>query len=116
MLSFLKLVLWGLVWAPAWGFTVMARYFKKSPRLDNCLTWALRRWEEEGGYLCIRWCRSNRIEKINWPHFLWLPPDKHQELRHFVPLSEDQGPRFLPDAWFEGKVQKGDDEDEVMEN
>lgn len=116
MWSFFKLMIWGLIWLPAWVATELNRAITKKPRVDNCLSWAVRRWDEEDGYLVIRWCRSNSVKWIKWPHFLWLPLDQHQELRHFVPKNEDQGQRVFPDAWFSGKVQKGDDEDDVMEN
>ena len=108
MWSFIKLVVWGLIWAPAWIVTTIIRRIAKKPKLDNCLSWAARRWSEEGGYLVIRWCRSSKIAWFKWPHFLWLPADEHDELRHFIPRTEDQGMRFFPDAWFEGKIQKGD--------
>lgn len=113
MWSFIKLMVWGLVWTPAWVLTTIIRHIAKKPRLDNCLSWALRRWDEEGGYLVIRWCRSSKIGWFRWPHFLWLPIDKHEELRHFIPRSEDQEMQFFPDAWFEGKIQRGDSEDNL---
>lgn len=115
MWSFLKLVVWGLLWTPIWFMTIVIRKIKKRPRMDNCLSWALRKWTTEGGYLVIRWCRSNRISFIRWPHFLWLPPDKHQDLKHFVPKKADQHMKLIPDAWFEGKIQTGDDKD-ILEN
>lgn len=115
MWTFIQLLIWGIIWAPAWIVTIIIRHITKKPRVDNCLSWAVRRWEDEGGYLVIRWCRSNKISWIQWPHFLWLPPDKHQEVRHFLPKTDDQELHYFPDAWFEGKVQKGDDE-EYIEN
>lgn len=110
MWSFLKLIVWGLLWTPVWLLTTLNRHLTKKPRLDNCLSWALRKWTSEGGYLVIRWCRSNRLPYIRWPHFLWLPPDKHHELKHFVPKKQDQHLRLVPDVWFEGKIQTGDPE------
>lgn len=115
MWSFLKLVAWGVLWTPFWLVTAVFRKLIKRPRLDNCLSWALRKWTSEGGYLVIRWCRSNKITFIRWPHFLWLPPDKHQELKHFIPKVENQHLRFVPDPWFEGKIQTGDSEN-IIEN
>ena len=115
MWSFIKLVIWGLLWTLAWGATTVVRRITKKPRLDNCLSWAMRRWDEESGYLVIRWCRSSKIKWFKWPHFLWLPEDKHKHLRQFVPRVEDQEMQFFPDIWFEGKVQRGDDED-IIEN
>jgi hypothetical protein len=117
MWSFIKLMIWGLIWTPAWVATTILRNTAKKPRLDNCLSWALRKWDEEGGYLVIRWCRLNRVPWVRWPHFLWLPPQNHEELRHFVPRGDslEQERRVFPDAWFIGKIQKGDDKD-VMEN
>ncbi len=115
MNSLVRLVFWGTLWLVAWIATTIVRGLTKQPRLDNCLTWALRRWDEKGGYLVVRWCRSSTFHWMRWPHFLWLPEEKHQELRHFLPRDDDGSPDLWPDPWFEGYVQTGDDED-VREN
>lgn len=105
--------MWGVIWFPTWFWIEVVRKIKKRPRMDNCLSWALRKWEAEGGYLVIRWCRSNRVQWIRWPHFLWLDINDHQNLRHFIPKEDDQSTRWIPEAWFDGKIQKGDPEDQL---
>ena len=116
MWAFFQLMVWGLVWLLTWPTVTLYRKIAKKPRLDNCLTWAIRRWQEEEGYLVIRWCRSNKVSWIRWPHFMWLPMDKHQDLKHFIPLEWDQRYHMFPKAFFEGKIVTGDEEEEHLEN
>jgi hypothetical protein len=72
------------------------------------MTWAVNKFDTEGGYLVIRWCRSSR-HSIKWPHFLWLPADKHQYLQHVVPKDSDvMEKRFIPSPWFEPQKLQGD--------
>lgn len=115
MQSLLRLIFWGGLWLIAWAFTTVLRKITKRPRLDNCLTWALRRWDEDDGYLVIRWCRSARFRWMKWPHFLWLPVNADSELRHLMPRDDDNELHVLPAPWFEGKIVKGDPPD-IMEN
>lgn len=115
MSSLLRLIFWGALWLTAWVFTTLLRKVTKKPRLDNCLTWSLRRWDEEGGYLVIRWGRSARYSWMRWPHFLWLPEDQNEQLRHFLPRDEKHDEVLLPAPWFEGYIQKGDPKD-ISEN
>lgn len=117
MLSFVRLIVWGILWIPVWAMTTILRKVRGRPRLDNCLTWALRRWEDDGGYLVIRWARSSSVHWLRWPHFMWLSEDDHHKIRHLVPRDEEEynAMRVLPDLWFEGRVQTGDDDD-VIEN
>jgi hypothetical protein len=107
MLSFIKLLVWGILWLPAWVVAKTAQQLQKRQSRDNCLSWALRKWNTHGGYLVIRWCRSNRVAWIKWPHFLWLPPDFHADLRHYVPRDEADR-HVLPSPLFVGRVQQGD--------
>lgn len=116
MRSLIRLVFWGVLWLVAWAVVSLIRFFKKTPRLDNCLTWSLRKWDQDGGYLVIRWARSSQYRWMRWPHFLWLDINDHENLRHFIPKKQDQGMRFIPDIWFNGKVQKGDDPEDGLEN
>jgi hypothetical protein len=46
---------------------------------------------------------------------LWLDEKHHQDLKHFLPREEIREPHFLPDPWFEGRVQRGDPP-ETLEN
>lgn len=113
MWSFLKLMIWGLLWLITWPLITVYRHVAKKPRIDNCFTWAIREWQEnDSGYLVIRWCRSSRTG-IKWPHFLFLHVEDHSQLRHFMPLTSDQHIKFFPEAFFEGKIQKGDPVDSI---
>lgn len=117
MWSFFQLMVWGLVWLLTWPAVTIYRKVFKKPRLDNCFTWAIRRWhDEENSYLVIRWARVNMISWLRWPHFMWLPADKSKDVRHFVPLEWDQNYRMFPKAFFEGKVVTGDNKEENLEN
>jgi hypothetical protein len=116
MWAFFKLLLWGAIWFIIWPIVTMYRTIARKPRVDNCFSWAVRRWqEEETGYLVIRWCRSSRTG-MKWPHFLFLDKQHCEHMKHFLPLKEDQEYKFLPDAFFEGKVVTGDNEDDQLEN
>ncbi len=116
MWSFIKLWLWGAIWLLTWPCITVYRLLRRRPRVDNCFTWAVRRWQErEDGYLVIRWCRSSRTG-MKWPHFLFLEKEQHQNMKHFLPLIEDQEYKFLPDAFFEGKIVTGDNEEDHIEN
>lgn len=95
-------VFWGLVF-----FILYIPLLVTRKNRDNCLTWALRKWDHEGGYLVIRWARSNRSRWILWPHFLWLHPEKHHHLEHVI--SEKEEEHLIPEVWFEPVHIKGDD-------
>lgn len=84
--------------------------------MDNCLSWAARRWQAEEGYLVIRWCRSNKLPFVRWPHFAWLAAEHHDKLKHFMPRDQSMGKHYLPDLWFDGRIQTGDPPDEDGEN
>lgn len=107
---FFRLLFWGNIWFLIWLFALP---WKKAQ--ENCLTWALKKWTTEGGYLVIRWSRSNRISWFAWPHFFWLS-EKHQDgLRHVVPRDNPNGPRYTPRPWFDPLEVEGDPE-EIIEN
>lgn len=115
MISFIILVMWGFIWLLTWPTVTFYRWIAKKPHLDNCFTWAVKKWENnKDGYLVIRWCRSSHTG-IKWPHFLFLEQKDHQQLMHFMPLTDEQHLKFIPEAFFEGKVQKGDPK-ETIEN
>ena len=104
MWTFVKIICWGLLWFPVW---LVVLPFKKNK--DNCLVWALHKFNTEGGYICIRWCRSNRFSFIKWPHFLWLPPEHHIKLQHVVPVNTINGEEHkLPNPWFVPEHRYGD--------
>jgi len=113
MLSLVRLLVWGALWVVAWIATTLVRTLQKRPRMDNCLTWAIRKWDRDGGYLVIRWCRSAKYSWMRWPHFLWLSSDDHLHLRHLMPKQDDQHTRIVPKMWFEGKVRVGDHPNEL---
>ncbi len=110
MWSFAKLLLWGFFWFWAWAITLP---FKKKHE-DNCLTYALKKWDDQGGdngYLVIRWCRSNKVRWIRWPHFLWLDSSFDRVLEHYVPKEEEDTERTIPKPWFDGRVVYNDPQD-----
>lgn len=108
MWSFIKVLFWGIAMLFTWPPIALFRHVCKKPRMDNCFTFAIRKWQDEEGYLVIRWCRSNTISWLRWPHFLWLDPKYHENLIHFIPKRENQDDRAFPKPFFNGKVQKGD--------
>ena len=110
MITFVRLLLWGIMWLPAWIITIAVRSIYRKPKVDNCLSWSIRKWDTHGGYLVIRWCQSNKLKFLRWPHFMWLPAQYHQELRHYIPKSEDSNKHMFPAPFFEGKIQRGDDD------
>ena len=112
MYSFFKMIVWGI----AWFFVGSAALFLRKKKQDNCLTWGMRKMDNEGGYLAIRWCRSNRFSWMKWPHFLWLEEKHHIHLQHFVPDNNEHSEKLIPTPWFDGHIKQGDDEDDDMEN
>ncbi len=109
MWSYLKVLAWGFAWYPVWLITLP---FKQNR--DNCLTYALKKWDKEGGYLVIRWSRSNRFRYVRWPHFLWLDYRWHTRLEHIIPEQEFKGQKHtLPKPWFTPRVVHGDPENGI---
>lgn len=108
MWSYIKFIIWGIVWFPIW---ILMLPFKK--KRENCLTWALNKWDTEGGYMVFRWCTSNKFKWLRWPHFLWLPQEHHIYLQHIVPKEEavNNEKRGLPMPWFNAVQIKGDPDD-----
>lgn len=111
MSKFILLMVWGLLWMITWPIVTAYKIVFRKPRADNCFTWAIRKWHQHGGYLVIRWCRSSKTP-VKWPHFLWLP-DNDKNVVHYVPKKAQQGERYVPDVFFEGKVTYGDDKDQL---
>lgn len=107
MWNFFKLVMWGWLWFVVWAITLPL----KKENDDNCLTYAVRKWEKEDGYLVIRWCRSNKVKWIRWPHFLWLDQSFDRVLEHYVPKEDEDVERTVPKPWFTGRVVYNDPED-----
>jgi len=96
--------MWGCLWFVTWAATRI--FFLKG---DNCLTWAMRQFDEKGGYLAIRWCRSSRFNWLVWPHFLWLPPEHSKYLVHFIPTRDESDTKIIPHPWFNGFIKHGDE-------
>lgn len=111
MWSYARITVWAIVWLIIWFFIVPFRR-----KRDNCLTWAMRKYDEEGGYLVIRWARTSRWKWLRWPHFLWLPPDKHKELQHCIPKEDAHTEKSVPTPWFDSEIKQGDEEDDKPEN
>jgi len=105
MWSYMRLALWAMFWFLGW---VISYPFKKGRH--NCLTWAVQQWEErEGGYLVIRWSRSSKHHWFKWPHFLYLPEGKDENLEQFLPDRDEDLVHSIPKAWFHGHIKKGDE-------
>jgi len=68
MWSFIKLGGWVILWSIAWFFVLP---FRKGRH--NCLTWAVEKWDTEGGYLVIRWCRSDTLAALHVDGWEALP-------------------------------------------
>ena len=104
MWSYAKLTIWGIMWLILWVSTTIIRKNK-----ENCLTWAIRKWDTEGGYLVIRWCRHNKLRWIRWPHFLWLAEEHEQYLEHVIPPKDSYDEyHTIPSPWFTPRHVKGD--------
>ena len=113
MWSYLKVIFWGILWVPI-GFLTLLPFRKRG---DNCLSYALTKWDNEGGYLVIRWCRCSKHTWLKWPHFLWLDKKYHAQLEHIIPTGEDvrvEQDHTLPRPWFKARVVRGDPEDETF--
>ncbi len=109
MYSYFKIILWGCVWFWIWLFT----YFFVKREKGNCLTWSVKQFDEKGGYLVIRWCKSNKLRWFSWPHFLWLDEEHSKLLKHYIPKDKDYTEKkTVPKPWFEGKIKHGDTDDE----
>ena len=93
---------------------MVTRPFKKKNE-DNCLNWALDKWDDEGGYLVFRWCRHNKFPWIKWPHFMWLPKEHHIHLIHIVPIEKEGETHPFPSPWFDYEELHGDDKS-IKEN
>lgn len=103
--SLFKIVGWFFIWILIWTVTI---FFRKKHQ-ENCLTWATKNWDEKGGYLVIRWCRSIKYPNIRWPHFLWLPADKHHDLEHIIPNTFDKLSGDMLTPWFDPVPLRGDE-------
>jgi hypothetical protein len=102
MWSFTKLGAWVIFWSMAWFFVLP---FRKGRH--NCLTWAVDKWDREGGYLVVRWCRSNKNQLIRWPHFMWMDEKHYRNVEHLIPCKDEQK-HLLPKPWFTGRHAKAD--------
>ena len=108
MWSFTKLVGWGVILLIFWPIITFYRFCRKKPRVDNCVTWAVREWDKKPeSYLVIRWCRSSRTH-LKWPHFMWMDAKHHNQVEHFLPDVDQQDTKFIPDLFFHGHVVSGD--------
>ena len=111
MWSYFKITIWAILWLLTWIFIAPWRGNK-----DNCLTWAMDKYDREGGYLVIRWCRTSKWKWLKWPHFLWLAEEDHHRLIHCIPKENEHTEKRIPHPWFEGKIKHGDDKYNDPEN
>lgn len=103
MWTFVKLGGWVIIWSILWFFFLP---FRKGRH--NCLTWAVDKWDTEGGYLVIRWSRSNKKQWLKWPHFLWMSEKEYKRVEHLIPFPEDEAKHTVPRPWFDGRHAKAD--------
>ena len=111
MIQFIKLVLWGVAWCFVWMFIAPFRRGR-----TNCLRWAINKFASDGGYLVVRWCRSNKSGFIVWPHLLWLSAEDGKHLHHAVPDKDELKKHLFPSPWFTPKIKHGDDVQDKSEN
>lgn len=95
---------WTILWIPVW---IITRPFKG--KKDNCLNWALNKWDTDGGYLVIRWCRHNKCTWLQWPHFMWMSEEHNKHIQHIVPEEPLDATHSIPYPWFTYKHVEGDD-------
>ena len=111
------MLMWGLGWYWIWFWTWPFRRGR-----HNCLTWAVDKWNNDDGYLVIRWSRRHRHDFFRHPHFLWLDKEHHTLLEHVIPppeemVNEDGSKKthVIPRPWFDPQHTIGDPED-ILEN
>lgn len=103
MASYVRLVVWATIWLILWLVITPIRR-----KRHNCITYAIDRWDNDGGYLVIRWCRNSKLKWLRWPHFSYLAPEHHIHLEHAQSSNTD--PRIVPQFWFDPIVKHGDEE------
>jgi len=109
MYTYFKIILWGLIWF--WIWLVSYKFVSKKGK-GNCLTWSVKQFDKKGGYLAIRWSRSNKFRNFKWPHFLWLEEKHGHLLKHYIPKDKRYTEKkTVPKPWFKGKIKAGDDDD-----
>lgn len=103
MWYYFRLTVWACIWLVAWTVTFPFRRGR-----DNCLTWAMRQIEENGGYLVIRLSDTDRVPSVlRHPHFGWMPLENEEDAYHYVP-KKGTNEKAIPAIWFDGVVEKGD--------
>jgi hypothetical protein len=76
----------------------------------NCLTFALKKFWKEGGYIAFRRTRVEKFEKRKpgkWFHVLWIKDLKDAVIEHYVPIKFNRN-KLLPPVNFKGYVKKDD--------
>lgn len=109
VLWYANFTFWMIIWIPIGLYaTVMTLVVPNTTKYENCLSYALRRWVEDDGYLVIRWSRTHSLRPVVWPHLMWLSKDDHAQIVHYTtrPTIKKQK---MPSPFFEGRVKKGDD-------
>ena len=110
MWNYFRLACWANIWLILWLFSLP---FRKGR--DNCLTWAMRKQREEGGYVIVRWARTDKVlDFLKHPHFGWLPDDFHVCTQHYVPDEYVPNEGIIPAVWFDGQVKQGDGDELIQ--
>jgi hypothetical protein len=65
--------------------------------MNNCLFWAVRQWQMNGGAIVVR-----RSLYGWWPHFLWMAPDG--QLWEYAPVDGHE--KACPPPLFRGEARK----------
>lgn len=108
--NYFRLAAWGNIWLILW---ILSSPFRK--KRENCLTWALKKQAEKGGYIVVRWARTDKV--WGWarhPHFAWLPQDFHVGTQHYVPDEVTPNETMLPAFWFDGEIKQGDGDELIQ--
>lgn len=76
----------------------------------NCITYAVKKFINEGGYLAVRRTRVTKgptRKPGKWLHVLWIKDLKDAEIEHYVPNTFDEH-KVSPPISFDGYVKKDD--------
>lgn len=112
VLWYLNIIFWMVLWIPVGMYATFMALVRgpNADKYENCLSYALRRWVEDDGYLVIRWCRIHRLRPIVWPHLMWLSKDDHANIMHYTTKPSDRKRTMtVPSPFFDGRVKRGDD-------
>ena len=101
-LFFLWVWFWATLWLPVFFFSIPFR-----GKCHNCLSYAIARYLDEGGYVCFRTSRCYLGKCwVRYPHFLHLRAKDHVVLWQY----REEVRSAFPKPYFQGGITEGDDE------